>query len=76
MSVICWRSGVPIRVSSKGKAGPLEAGRGKDPPAANPERVTSEALKRIDNGVHLDEVRKLRTLLVEDGPLTPLFHYH
>jgi hypothetical protein len=34
----------------KGKAGPLEAGRGKYSPPANPERVTLEALKRRDNG--------------------------
>jgi hypothetical protein len=37
----------------KGKAGPLEAGRGKHSPLANPERVTSEALKRRDNGILL-----------------------
>ena len=35
----------------KGKAGPLEAGRGKYSPPANPGRVTSEALKQGDNGV-------------------------
>jgi hypothetical protein len=40
-------------VSRKGKAGPLEAGRGKHSPPANPERVTSEALKRRDNAVLL-----------------------
>jgi hypothetical protein len=39
-------------VSRKGKAGPLEAGRGKYSPPANPERVTSEGLKRRDKGVH------------------------
>jgi hypothetical protein len=38
-------------VSGKGKAGPLEVGRGKYSPPANPERVTSKALKRRDNGV-------------------------
>jgi hypothetical protein len=38
-------------VSRKGKTGPLEAGRGKYSPPANPGRVTSEALKRRDNGV-------------------------
>jgi hypothetical protein len=43
--------GYPPRVSGKGKAGPLEAGRGKYSPPANPGRVTSEALKRRDNGV-------------------------
>jgi hypothetical protein len=32
--------GYPSRVSRKGKAGPLEAGRGKYSPPANPERVT------------------------------------
>jgi hypothetical protein len=42
-------------VSRKGKAGPLEAGRGKHSPPANPERVTSEALKRKDNGVLLEK---------------------
>ncbi len=36
--------GYPSRVSGKGKAGPLEAGRGKYSPLANPERVTLEAL--------------------------------
>jgi len=36
--------GYPSRVSGKGKAGPLEAGRGKYSPPANPERVTLEAL--------------------------------
>jgi hypothetical protein len=42
-------------VSRKGKAGPLEAGRGKHSPPANPERVTSEALKRRDKGVLLEK---------------------
>jgi hypothetical protein len=42
-------------VSGKGKAGPLEAGRDKHSPPANPERVTSEALKRRDNGVLLEK---------------------
>ncbi|MFH1624435.1 MAG: hypothetical protein ABID54_04680 [Pseudomonadota bacterium] len=28
----------------KGKASPLEAGRGKDSPPANPERVTAKVL--------------------------------
>ncbi len=43
-------------MSRKGKAGPLEAGRGKYSPPANPERVTSEGLKRRDNGVHLSKI--------------------
>jgi Tfp pilus assembly protein PilF len=42
-------------VSRKGKAGPLEAGRGQDSPPVNPERVTSEALKRRDNGVLIEK---------------------
>ena len=42
--------GYPSRVSGKGKAGPLEAGRGEYSPPANPERVTLEALKRRDDG--------------------------
>jgi len=42
--------GYPSRVSGKGKAGPLEAGRGKYSPPANSERVTLEALKRGDKG--------------------------
>ena len=42
--------GYPSRVSRKGKAGPLEAGRGKHSPPASPERVTPEVLKRRDNG--------------------------
>jgi len=46
-------------VSRKGKAGPLETGRGKHSPPANPERVTSEALKRRDSGVFPEELRKL-----------------
>jgi hypothetical protein len=40
-------------VERKGKAGPLEAGRGKHSPPANPARVNSKALKRRDNGVLL-----------------------
>jgi len=43
--------GYPSRVSRKGKAGPLEAGRGKYSPPASSEGVTPEALKRRDNGV-------------------------
>jgi hypothetical protein len=37
-------------VSSKGKTPPLERGRGKYSPPANPERVTAKALKRGDKG--------------------------
>jgi hypothetical protein len=44
-------------VSREGKAGPLEAGRGKYSPPANSERVTSEGLKRRDNGVHLSKIK-------------------
>jgi hypothetical protein len=44
-------------VSRKGKAGPLEAGRGKYSPPANPERVTSEGLKRRDKGVRLLKIK-------------------
>ncbi len=51
LSVICGKVGYPSRVSRKGKAGPLEAGRGKYSPPANPERVTLEALKRRNSGV-------------------------
>jgi len=40
-------------VSRKGKASPLEAGRGKYSPTASPERVTAKAVKRRDKGVHL-----------------------
>ena len=38
-------------MSGKGKTGPLEAGRGKYSPPANPERVTLEVLKRGDKGL-------------------------
>jgi hypothetical protein len=51
------RWGPPSRVSKKGKAGPLEAGRGKYSPPANPERVTSEGLERRNNGVYLSEIK-------------------
>jgi hypothetical protein len=37
--------GDPSRVSRKGKARPLEPGRGKHSPPANPERVTAGALE-------------------------------
>jgi len=43
--------GHPLRVSRKGKAGPLEAGRGKYSPPANPKRVTAVASERRDGGV-------------------------
>jgi hypothetical protein len=51
-------------VSRKGKASPLEAGRGKYSPPAKPERVTSKAWKRRDNGVH---VRKIQNALKSIG---------
>jgi hypothetical protein len=47
--------GYPSRVSRKGKAGPLETGRGKHSPPASLERITSEALKRRDSGVYPEE---------------------
>ncbi len=37
-------SGVPLKVSRKGKAPPLERGRGKAFPACEPDRVTAKAL--------------------------------
>ncbi|MFB0505530.1 MAG: hypothetical protein ACETWT_02240 [Thermodesulfobacteriota bacterium] len=46
-------------MSRKGKASPLEAGRGKYSPPANPERVTSEGLKRRDKGVHVSKQKYL-----------------
>jgi len=49
--------GYPSRVSRKGKASPLEAGRGKYSPPENPERVTSEGLKRRDKGVHISKIK-------------------
>jgi hypothetical protein len=48
--------GHPSRVSRKGKASPLEAGRGKHSPPANPERVISEGLKRRDKGVLISKI--------------------
>jgi len=67
--------GYPSRVSraeGKGKAGPLEAGRGKYSPPANPEGVTSEGLKRRDKGVPLLKIllikaRKLQSKLGSPG---------
>ena len=44
-------------MSRKGKAGPLEAGRGKYSPPANSERITSEGLKRRNKGVHLSKIK-------------------
>jgi len=46
-----WAELVLSGAEGKGKAGPLEAGRGKYSPPANPEGVTLEALKRRDNRV-------------------------
>jgi len=43
-------------VEGKGKASPLETGRGKYSPPANPERVTSEGLKRRDKGVRISKI--------------------
>jgi hypothetical protein len=67
--------GYPSRVSRKGKAGPLEAGRGKYSPPASPERVTSKARKRKDKGFrsgnsrNLSSSRKMRKVgLWTDGP--------
>jgi hypothetical protein len=37
-------SGAPIEVSRKGKAPPLERGRGKAFPACEPDRVTAEGI--------------------------------
>ena len=37
----------------KGKASPLEAGRGKYYPPANPERVTSRGIEAKEQGSHL-----------------------
>ena len=52
-----WAELVLSAAEGKGKAGPLEAGRGKYSPPASPERVTSERLKRRDKGVHLSEIK-------------------
>jgi hypothetical protein len=52
--------GHPSRVSRKGKAGPLEAGRGKYSPPENPERVTAGASERRDGGVLLQRSKKER----------------
>jgi len=50
--------GHPSRVSRKGKASPLEGGRGKYSPPASPERVTSGAFERRGDSV-LQKLRKL-----------------
>ncbi len=50
--------GYPSRVSRKGKAGPLEAGRGKYSPPANPERVTAGASERRDGDVLLERSKR------------------
>jgi len=52
--------GRPSRVSRKGKARPSEPGRGRVSAPANPERVTSGASERKDNGVH---IRKLQSTI-------------
>jgi len=41
MSDIAEAVGHPSRMSRKGKAPPLERGRGKNSPPANPDRVTA-----------------------------------
>jgi hypothetical protein len=48
------RWGTP-RVSRKGKAPPLERGRGRHSSPANPGRVTARAWEQRDNGVHLSK---------------------
>ncbi len=53
-------AGYPSRVSRKGKAGPLEAGRGKYSPPVNPERVTAGASERRDGGVLLQRPKRER----------------
>jgi hypothetical protein len=63
-------------VSRKGKASSLEAGRGKYSPPANPERVTSEGLKRRDKGVHVSKQKYLKNStgyenIVSKTPKTP-----
>jgi len=45
--------GYPSRVSRKGKASPLEAGRGKYSPPVSPERVTSKAGEAKGQGFSL-----------------------
>jgi hypothetical protein len=50
--ILAESSGAPIEVSRKGKAPPLERGRGKTFPTCEPDRVTAEAVKRGNNGFH------------------------
>jgi hypothetical protein len=47
--------GHPPRVSRKGKAPPLERGRGRRSSPANPGRVSARASERGDNGVYLSK---------------------
>ncbi len=64
--------GDPSRVSRKGKARPLEPGRGKHSPPANLERVTAGALERKGNGGSPHEIeisllfRRLRVFIMSD----------
>ncbi|MFQ5841152.1 MAG: hypothetical protein ACE5I8_01835, partial [Thermodesulfobacteriota bacterium] len=53
-------------VSREGKAGPLEAGRGKNSPPANPERVISEAFAGKGQG-GLDGFSKLSLQILVQG---------
>jgi hypothetical protein len=53
LSDIYGSGGAPTGVSRKGKAPPLEQGRGKYSPPANPIRVTARASERRDNGIRL-----------------------
>jgi hypothetical protein len=46
MSDVAGEAGHPLRVSRKGKARPLEPGRGNHSPPANPERLSSKAPER------------------------------
>jgi len=46
-------NGVPIEVSRKGKAPPLERGRGKYSPSANPIGSLRKPYKRRNDGIHL-----------------------
>jgi hypothetical protein len=55
LSDIRGSGGAPPRVSRKGKAPPLERGRGRHSSLANPGRVTARASEQRDNGVHLSK---------------------
>ncbi len=57
MSDVAGEVGYPSRVSRKGKARPLEPGRGKNSPPANPEGVTSGALERGVPRCSLNEMK-------------------